>query len=121
MAWTYQDEILFIVVDGQKTNNPTMGMTFVEQIEFLESLSGQYKVKHACNLDGGGSSALYINGNLVNKPTDPSRKIGNTFILFDNSLSSGKPLNEKVYNAQLKHQHGFQEMKKKATCRIKSE
>ena len=28
----------------------------------------QFKCSDALNLDGGGSSALYVNGNLINRP-----------------------------------------------------
>ena len=34
-----------------------------------------YGVKTAYNLDGGGSSTLYFNGQVINKPTTGGNKI----------------------------------------------
>ena len=35
----------------------------------------EYGVKTLYNLDGGGSSSMYFNGNLINKPTTNGRTI----------------------------------------------
>ena len=55
---------LFIVVDGR--SNESRGMT-------LEQLAQEFADRGATiayNLDGGGSSAMYLNGEVINNPTD---------------------------------------------------
>lgn len=53
---------LFIVVDGR---NP--GYSDGITLEGLASLFEQYGCQNAYNLDGGGSSTLYFNGEVLNK------------------------------------------------------
>jgi hypothetical protein len=54
---------LFVVVEQNAfTGNP--GMTIPELAVFMEKMGCEY----ALNLDGGGSSTLYINNNVVNHP-----------------------------------------------------
>jgi exopolysaccharide biosynthesis protein len=55
---------LFVVVDGR---NPTfsVGMSIPELAAFLASLG----CVEAINLDGGGSSTLIIQGEVINHPT----------------------------------------------------
>jgi len=60
---------LFIVVDGRSTTSNGMTLTQLAQ-EFIDR-----GATIAYNLDGGGSSAMWLNGNLVNNPTD-GKKIG---------------------------------------------
>lgn len=57
-----QDGImLFVTIDGSKSYN---GVTMKE----LTDIFVRYKAYNAANLDGGGSTALAINGKLVNSP-----------------------------------------------------
>lgn len=60
---------LFIVVDGRSTSSSGMTLSQLAQ-EFIER-----GATIAYNLDGGGSSAMWLNGNLINNPTD-GKKIG---------------------------------------------
>ncbi len=60
---------LFIVVDGRSAASNGMTLTELAQ-EFINR-----GATIAYNLDGGGSSAMWLNGNLVNNPTD-GKKIG---------------------------------------------
>lgn len=56
--------VLFIVFDGRDLSNRTMGASMKDLIEILQ----RYKAYNAANLDGGGSSTLVINNQIVNKP-----------------------------------------------------
>ena len=55
---------VFVVADGR--SKESQGYTFYE----LAKILADYGCKEAYNLDGGGSSTMYFNGVLVNKPTD---------------------------------------------------
>lgn len=65
---TKKDKLILLVVDGR--NAQAQGMSLYE----LASLLKWIGAKDAMNLDGGGSSTLYIKGatpnNIVNYPTD---------------------------------------------------
>ena len=54
---------IFVVSDG-RTSEST-GLTLYELAEFMQSLGADT----AYNLDGGGSSTMYFNGQVVNNPT----------------------------------------------------
>ncbi|OEH92830.1 phosphodiester glycosidase family protein [Bacillus solimangrovi] len=58
-------ELLFIVIDGRR-EGWSKGITLEEIQDKLLS----FKVKDAFNLDGGGSSAFYYNGKILNRPSD---------------------------------------------------
>ncbi|WP_102346469.1 phosphodiester glycosidase family protein [Bacillus sp. Marseille-P3661] len=58
-------ELLFIVIDGRR-EGWSKGVTLEEIQDKLLS----FKIKDAFNLDGGGSSAFYFNGKLLNRPSD---------------------------------------------------
>ena len=55
-------DVIFMVVDGRQVDS--RGVYLKE----LAMLMAQFDCEEALNLDGGGSSALIINGKLVNKP-----------------------------------------------------
>ena len=59
------DDLIFIVIDGRQ-NDWSSGIT----LEKLQDKLLDLGVKSAYNLDGGGSSAFYFNGKLLNKPSD---------------------------------------------------
>ncbi len=66
--------LVLAVVDGRRVGLP--GMTSLGIIPLLE----EFGVSDAVNLDGGGSSALYIaaEGGVVNRPSDGfERRVGN--------------------------------------------
>lgn len=54
---------VFVVSDGRTSENA--GLSLYQMAEFMQSLGA----KTAYNLDGGGSSAMYFNGKIVNNPT----------------------------------------------------
>ena len=60
---------VFVVSDGR--TNESKGLSLYELAGFMKNLG----VETAYNLDGGGSSAMYFNGNLVNKPTTNGNRI----------------------------------------------
>ncbi len=60
---------LFVVSDGRTTESK--GLSLYEFAQFLT----QFNVKTAYNLDGGGSSTMVFNGNLVNNPTTSGNSI----------------------------------------------
>lgn len=57
------DHFVFVVVDGRSTGY-SRGVTMPEFAEIFQGLGA----KVAYNLDGGGSSTMYFNGSVVNKP-----------------------------------------------------
>ncbi|MBR4331385.1 MAG: phosphodiester glycosidase family protein [Clostridia bacterium] len=58
---------VFVVSDGR--TNESEGLTLYELAQFMQGLG----VKTAYNLDGGGSSTMYFNGQIVNNPTTTGR------------------------------------------------
>lgn len=54
---------VFVVSDGRTEESD--GLSLYELAEFMQSLG----VTTAYNLDGGGSSTMYFNGEIINKPT----------------------------------------------------
>lgn len=61
---------VFVVSDGRTEESE--GLSLSELAEFMEGLG----VQTAYNLDGGGSSTLYFNGEVINQPTTNGKKIG---------------------------------------------
>ena len=60
---------LFVVSDGRTQESE--GLTLYQLAQFMESLGATT----AYNLDGGGSSTMYFNGEVVNNPTTSGRNI----------------------------------------------
>ena len=60
---------VFVVSDGRTDENE--GLSLQELAEFMEGLG----VETAYNLDGGGSSTMVFNGNLINNPTTNGNKL----------------------------------------------
>ena len=63
IAITEDNKYLFIVSDGRTDESD--GLSLYELATFAASLGA----KTVYNLDGGGSSTMYFNGNVVNNPT----------------------------------------------------
>jgi hypothetical protein len=63
--------LVLAVIDGRR--HPVMGMTALEMIPLLE----EFAVSDAINLDGGGSTALFIEreGGIVNHPSDRHERV----------------------------------------------
>ena len=60
---------VFVVSDGRTSESE--GLSLKELAEFMKELN----VTTAYNLDGGGSSTMYFNGQIINKPTTNGRNI----------------------------------------------
>ena len=59
---------VFVVSDGRTSES--QGLSLKQLAEFMKELN----VTTAYNLDGGGSSSMYFNGQIINKPTTNGRK-----------------------------------------------
>jgi len=73
------DDLIFIVVDGRQ-NKWSAGVS----LERLQDKLLELGVKSAYNLDGGGSSTMYFDGEVVNKPSDGGeRRVINNIIITE--------------------------------------
>jgi exopolysaccharide biosynthesis protein len=66
-----------VVVDGRSTGY-SRGMTMTELATLMKNLGCTV----AYNLDGGGSSAMYFNGDIVNRPQGNDNERGTSDILY---------------------------------------
>lgn len=71
------NHFLFVAVDGRSTGY-SRGMTMTELAQLL--LDRGAKVGY--NLDGGGSTTMVLNGNLVNNPLGRDRERGTSDIIY---------------------------------------
>ena len=58
--------VLFLVIDGRTVSKPGADMN--DLIEIMQN----YGAYNAANLDGGTSSAMVVNGEIINDPIDSS-------------------------------------------------
>ena len=65
------DENHYIIVVSDGRTSESKGLSLYQMAEVMKS----YGAKTAYNLDGGGSSTLYFNGQVINKPTTGGNKI----------------------------------------------
>lgn len=73
-------KVVFIVADGRTTHNK--GLTGLELRSFVREQFPD--VELLCQLDGGGSSEMIVNGEIVNKPSDGiERKMFNGLALIE--------------------------------------
>lgn len=69
--------VFFVVIDGRWAES--LGVTLKEAAGIFDALGAV----NAVNLDGGGSSVMVVNDEVVNHPSDGSvRAVGNGFTLF---------------------------------------
>lgn len=72
-----EGDLIMVVVDGRSPIS--RGMTLVEFADQLLKLG----CVDAINLDGGGSSTLYLSGSVINRPSDgKDRLVGNALLLI---------------------------------------
>ena len=64
-----ENHYVFVVSDGR--TSASQGLSLYQLAEFMESLGAET----AYNLDGGGSSTLWFNGQVINNPTTNGRQI----------------------------------------------
>ena len=76
IGYTKDGNLIMVTIDGREQNS--VGMTLGELAWFMQSI-GAYE---AMNLDGGGSSVMYVNGNIVNSPAQKGGiAISNAFVI----------------------------------------
>jgi hypothetical protein len=73
-----QNRILLVTVDGHQPGC-SLGLSLVEGAQLMIGLGAVT----AINLDGGGSTAMVVNGKLVSSPSDPTgeRAVGDAIIV----------------------------------------
>lgn len=72
------NQLLFIVADGYDEKGSS-GATLAE----MQILLQRYGAVNGYNLDGGGSSALVFNGNVINNPSDGKlRRLPTNFVFY---------------------------------------
>lgn len=71
------NQLVFVVVDGRSTGYST-GVTMSSLAQIMADLGALT----AYNIDGGGSSTMYFNGALVNKPLGKNQERGTSDILY---------------------------------------
>jgi len=62
IGYTYDNRLILITADGREGNS--IGLTLFELAYLMKNLGCVY----AMNLDGGGSTVMYVNGAIANKP-----------------------------------------------------
>ena len=71
--------IWLVTIDGRQPKLSS-GMTLQE----LQSLARRLRLVDALNLDGGGSTTMWVTGNIVNSPSDAAgpRKVSDALLVF---------------------------------------
>lgn len=70
MGWSDADNVVYLVtVDGRDAGG-SVGMTWEEQADLLLDLG----CDHGINFDGGGSTTAWVDGHVVNVPSDGSER-----------------------------------------------
>lgn len=62
IGYTKDNDLILLAADGREGSS--VGLTLVELANFMKSLG----CTNAINLDGGGSTVMYVNGQIVNRP-----------------------------------------------------
>ncbi len=62
IGYTEDNNLILVAVDGREGSS--VGMTLMQLANFMKSLG----CVNAMNLDGGGSTVMYVNGKIVNNP-----------------------------------------------------
>ncbi len=65
IGYTKDNDLVLVAVDGREGSS--IGLTLVELANLMKSLG----CTNAINLDGGGSTVMYVNGQIVNNPHQP--------------------------------------------------
>jgi hypothetical protein len=80
MIGTSADNTIWLVtVDGRQPEL-SVGMTLVE----LRALARRLGLVNALNLDGGGSTTMWVQGQVMNRPSDPTgpRKVSDALLVY---------------------------------------
>jgi hypothetical protein len=76
IGWTANGRVLMVVVDGRQPRW-SVGSSLGEMARLMIDLGAV----HAMNLDGGGASAMWVDGELVNRPSDGQQRHVTTSVL----------------------------------------
>ena len=77
IGWIGSNHLLFVAVDG-RSSGYSRGVTMPEFADIFVGLGAQV----AYNLDGGGSTAMIFEGNLVNNPLGKGKERGTSDIVY---------------------------------------
>lgn len=91
VGYTADNNLIIVTVDGRE--KASVGMTLYELANFMKSIG----CFNAMNLDGGGSTVLYVNGKVVNHPQVQGG------IALSNALTLNKVNNEALSEANSKN------------------
>lgn len=74
-------KLYLVAVDGRQ-DKYSVGLSLLELAHLLKD----FGIQDAINLDGGGSTEIVLNGEILNKPSDgEERSIGSALLIFYNS------------------------------------
>ena len=81
-AVCWNEKFLFLMVVDGRQKGLSEGMTLPELANYLRGLG----CDEAINMDGGGSSTLWYNGQVINSPSDnpgkrEERKVANALVI----------------------------------------
>jgi exopolysaccharide biosynthesis protein len=81
IGMTSPGRLIWLIADGRQKDS--VGMTLWE----LSSLLKEIGVTEGINMDGGGSSAMYLNGRIINSPSDAAgpRRVSTALLLMNKS------------------------------------
>ena len=75
---TPDGHLLLVAIDGRR-RKVSVGVTYWELAQFMQMLG----CNNAIGMDGGGSTTMVVNGNVVNQPSDgSSRPVSNAIGVF---------------------------------------
>jgi hypothetical protein len=78
---TVDGKLVVVVVDGREYGY-SAGMSLRRLAEFM----GELGCRDAINLDGGGSSTMWVNGRIANRPSDPvERPVSSALVVLPGS------------------------------------
>lgn len=81
------DHLFLVVVDGRQ-EDLSVGMSLPELAQLMKQLG----CKEALNLDGGGSSTLWLDGKIMNSPSDGRpRRIANGLVVLESAHPEKTP------------------------------
>lgn len=84
IGYNNNGEFIMVTVDGRE--KASVGMTLGQLAKFMKSIGCQ----NAINLDGGGSSVLYVKGKIKNSPAQTGGiPISNALVIVENDTKLG--------------------------------
>jgi hypothetical protein len=80
MIGTAKDGAIWLITIDGRQPQLSIGMTFAD----LQGLARRLELVNALNLDGGGSTTMWVQGNVVNSPSDAAglRKVSDALLVY---------------------------------------